>query len=186
MIKRRSQAASGIPSPNHADNIILIGMPAVGKSTLGVLLAKRLGYAFADTDLLIQTGAGATLQHIIADLGVEGFCDLEAEHVQRINPRRTVVATGGSVVYRPQAMAHLQKLGCILFLDIKLAALAERLKGMDARGVVRLPGQTIDQLFADRRPLYRRYAQITIDCTHCPPEAVLQKVLAALPTPGTH
>lgn len=162
------------------NNIILIGMPAVGKSTLGVVLAKRIGFAFTDTDLLIQTGEGLCLRDIIEKVGTEKFCDLEAAYIRQITVRQTVIATGGSVVYRPSAMTHLQNLGCIVFLDIQLKQLAHRLQEMDARGVVYMPGQTIDHLYAERRPLYQRYAHITIDCTHCSVETAVQKVLATL------
>lgn len=161
-------------------NLILIGMPAVGKSTLGVILAKRLGLAFADTDLLIQTGEGVNLSRIIENKGIEKFCDIEATYVQQLTPRKTVIATGGSVVFRASAMRHLQRLGSIVFLDIELIELAGRLKEMDDRGVVHMPGQTIDQIYAERRPLYQQYADITVDCTGCSPEETLGKVIAAL------
>ncbi len=162
------------------DNIILIGMPAVGKSTIGVLLAKRLGLAFVDTDLLIQTGEGARLEQIIAKIGLETFCDLESRYVQSLNIERTVIATGGSVIYRAQAMAHLQTLGRVFFLDIRLAPLIERLNSLDTRGVVYLPGQTIEMLYTERRPLYQRYAHTTIQCTGCAPDQVARKIAAAL------
>ena len=162
------------------NNVTLIGMPAVGKSTLGVVLAKRMGYAFTDTDLQIQTGEGESLADIIEKKGTERFCDLEAHYIQQLSTKQTVIATGGSVVYRPGAMAHLRSLGRIVFLDIGLTPLVSRLKEMDARGVVLRPGQTIDQLCAERRPLYQRYAQITIDCTHCTLDVAVWKALAAL------
>jgi shikimate kinase len=161
------------------DNLILIGMPAVGKSTAGVLLAKCMGYAFVDTDLLIQTGEQARLEQIIAKIGLEPFCDLEARYILSLAVRRTVIATGGSVIYRRQAMVHLQALGKVLFLDIALAPLIERLNSPDARGVVHLPGQTIDMLYCQRRPLYLQYAHKTIDCTHCTPEQVVGKIVTA-------
>ena len=161
-------------------NIILIGMPAVGKSTLGVLLAKRIGFGFIDTDLLIQTGEGMSLKRIIHDQGVEAFCDLEAKHIERLYAVDTVIATGGSVVYRPPAMQHLAKLGRIVFLDIDLAPLTERLNQLDQRGVVRKPGQTIGQIYAERRPLYQQYAQITVDCSHFLPDKAVREVQAAI------
>ncbi len=161
-------------------NVILIGMPAVGKSTLGVILAKRLGFAFTDTDLLIQTGEGESLSSIIEKRGTQQFCELEAHYILQLSLEATVIATGGSAVYRSEAMAHLKNLGYIVFLDIGLTPLAERLREMDGRGVVRQPGQTLDQLYAERRPLYQRYAQITVDCTHCTPEVAVRKVLAEL------
>jgi shikimate kinase len=165
-------------------NLILIGMPAVGKSTLGVLLAKRVGFAFIDTDLLIQTGEGKSLKRIIQDRGGDGFCDLEANYVQRLSTKRTVIATGGSVVYRPQAMAHLAELGTTIFLDIQFPPLSQRLKQLDNRGVIQMPGQSIAQLYTERRPLYRKYARITVDCSHCTPDEALNKLMAALQKSG--
>jgi shikimate kinase len=165
-------------------NLILIGMPAVGKSTLGVLLAKRVGFAFIDTDLLIQTGEGKSLKRIIQERGREGFCDLEANYVRRLSTKRTVIATGGSVVYRPQAMAHLAELGTLIFLDIQLALLSQRLKQLDSRGVVQMPGQSIAQLYTERRPLYRKYARVTVDCSHCTPDEALNKLVDALQENG--
>lgn len=165
---------------SSGDNLILIGMPAAGKSTIGVLLAKRLGFAFLDTDLLIQTGEQARLEQIIAKIGLQPFCDLEAGYIQKLFIGRTIVATGGSVIYRPRAMSHLQAMGKVIFLDIALAPLIHRLNSLDARGVVYLPGQTIDMLYRERRPLYQRYAQITIDCSHCTPEQVIGKIMASI------
>jgi len=165
---------------SSGDNLILIGMPAVGKSTIGVLLAKRLGFAFLDTDLLIQTGEQARLEQIIAKIGLQDFCSLEARYIRKLSARRTVIATGGSVIYRKTAMAHLQALGRIIFLDSAPAPLVQRLNSLDARGVVHLPGQTIDMLYAERRPLYQKYAHTTIDCTHCTPEAAVGRIIAAV------
>jgi shikimate kinase len=156
------------------DNIVLIGMPAAGKSTVGVLLAKRIGYAFIDTDLLIQTGENRRLQHIIHDRGMEAFCDLEAAYVKKVSARRSVIATGGSVIYRSEAMIHLQTIGNIVFLDIDLIHLKKRLDNLDARGVVRPPGQSVDSLYLERRPLYQRFAQHTLTCSDLSPEAVVQ------------
>ena len=161
-------------------NIILIGMPAVGKSTLGVLLAKRIGFGFIDTDLLIQTGEGMSLKGIIHGRGTEGFCDLEATYIQQLSTRRTVIATGGSVVYRDQAMAHLSQLGAIVFLDIQLEPLTQRLKQLDNRGVVRAPGQTIEQIYTERSPLYHKYADITVDCSHRTPDQIVNQLSVAI------
>ena len=116
------------------DNIILIGMPGVGKSTLGVLLAKTLGMTFLDTDLVIQEQEGALLRDLIADRGIEGFLDLEGEVCAHLQAHRTVVATGGSVVYRSQAMAHLRELGTVVYLKLGYRALAKRLGSLKRRG----------------------------------------------------
>lgn len=161
-------------------NIILIGMPGAGKSTIGVLLAKRLGLDFLDTDLLIQRGERRFLQQLIERRGPDEFLDLEARYIQALEPEHSIIATGGSVVYRPQAMHHLGALGTILFLDIDRTTLRRRLANLDERGVVRLPGQGIDALYAERRPLYHRYAQITIAAGGHSPEQVVQAICGRL------
>lgn len=165
-------------------NLILIGMPAVGKSTVGVLLAKRLGFTFVDTDLLIQRGEGRLLQHLISRLGPNGFCDLEAVYVQKLSTEQSVVATGGSVVYRPETMAHLASLGTIVGLFIDAGNLVSRLERLDERGVIHLPGQSIEQLYEERMPLYRRYAQINVDTTGKTPDQVVQAVWGELEQTG--
>jgi shikimate kinase len=162
------------------DNIILIGMPAVGKSTVGVLLAKRMGYGFIDTDLVIQSGEQRRLHQIIDARGMKAFCDLEASYIQRLKAQRTVIATGGSVVHRHQAMAYLDNLGIIVFLDIEPAQLKHRLMDLEERGVVFAPGQTIDDLYCERRPLYRKYSRATVSCKALPPEAVVAKLMSVI------
>jgi shikimate kinase len=163
-----------------SDTIILIGMPAVGKSTLGVLLAKILGLDFIDTDLLIQIGEKKQLQQIIQVTGVDGFCDLEERYILTLSARQAVIATGGSVVYRRSGMEHLQRLGLLCFLDIDLPSLKERLGNLESRGVARKPGQTIDRLYAERQPLYQQYAQITIPCSGLTHEQAIGKLLKAI------
>ena len=161
-------------------NVILIGMPGVGKSTVGVVLAKRLGCDFLDTDLLIQRGEGLRLQELIQRHGIEGFKDLEARYLLRLSVRETVVATGGSAVYREAAMARLRGLGLVVFLQIGLEALQARLENLDERGVVRMPGQSVAAVFAERLPLYRRHAQITIVTDGLTPEQVVNAAWEAL------
>lgn len=163
-------------------SIILIGMPGVGKSTVGVLLAKRLGLAFLDTDILIQTGERRSLQQIIAGGGMETFCDLEAGYMTRLACPGTVIATGGSVVYRARAMAHLKQLGTVVYLRIEFAALGRRLDDIDARGVVYAPGQNLSDLYQERAPLYGRHAQITVDCDGLTPDQVVGKIIASVKT----
>jgi shikimate kinase len=145
-----------------ARNIILIGMPGAGKSTVGVLLAKRLGYHFVDTDLLLQTEQGCRLQEIITRVGLDAFKKLEADQLCRLDISHAVVATGGSAIYSDRAMGHLRTLGQRVFIDIPLAELLGRVNDMDSRGLVIGPGESYEELFAERLPLYRRYAEITI------------------------
>lgn len=146
------------------DNIVLIGMPGAGKSSVGVLLAKRLGYQFVDTDLLMQGEAHCRLQQIIAHHGLTAFRELEERVACRLAPHRTVVATGGSVVYSTPAMAHLQQIGRLVWLDLPLEELQRRVRNMDSRGLVIDPGETFADLYARRTPLYRQHAELTIRC----------------------
>ncbi len=143
-------------------NIILIGMPGAGKSTVGVLLAKRLGYHFVDTDLLLQTEQQGRLQQIIARVGLAAFKELEADVLCNLETTHSVVATGGSAVYCERAMARLKKLGQLVFIDIPLTELLDRVDDMDNRGLVIGPNETYEHLYAERQPLYQQYAEVTI------------------------
>jgi shikimate kinase len=166
-------------------NIVLIGMPGVGKSTVGVLLAKRLGFAFVDTDIYLQTQEGRRLQEIIEHQGIAGFCKLEERYVRSLSGSLAggahVIATGGSVVYKHETMQDLEKAGIIIYLALALENLKTRLSGLDARGVVRAPGQSIDTLFDERGPLYLRYANLTVDCNGLDPEQVVGAIIKILP-----
>ena len=144
------------------DNIVLIGMPASGKSTVGVILAKLMAYDFIDTDLLIQRREGMPLSAIIEERGIDGFLEVEASVCRALQASRSVIATGGSVVYGAEAMAHLKTLGPVVLLDVEREALLRRLTDVQGRGVVLRPGQTVEQLYDERMPLYRRYADITV------------------------
>jgi shikimate kinase len=161
-------------------NVILIGMPGAGKSTVGVLLAKRLGVAFLDTDILMQTGQGCFLQEIIAKRGLDGFRRLEERYLLTVPPDCGVVATGGSAVYSGKAMAHLRSLGPVVYLKIGLALLRNRLGNLDERGVLRMPGQTIDMLFNERTPLYRKFADVTVSTAGVTPDQVVTAILKHL------
>ena len=145
-----------------SDNIILIGMPASGKSTVGVVLAKLLGRDFIDTDLLIQRREGLRLSEIIRLRGVDGFLAAEEAACLSVEAKNCVIATGGSVVYSPAAMAHLKAGGRAVYLEVAYDALAGRLSDIRGRGVVLRPGQTLRQLYDERTGLYRQYADLTV------------------------
>lgn len=160
----------------EAANIVLIGMPGVGKSTVGVLLAKATSRAFIDTDVVLQARAGRRLQAIIEAEGLDGFRAMEERAVLALDCRGHVVATGGSVVYSPRAMRHLKASGFTVHLHLPLPLLARRLTDLDARGVVIGSGQTLAELFAERLPLYRRWADTSIDCTGLSHEQVVEAI----------
>ena len=144
------------------DNVILIGMPGSGKSTVGVLLAKELGCGFIDTDLILQRQEGRRLEEILRDKGIEEFLDIEGRVCEALDAEQTVVATGGSVVYREVAMRHLQELGAVVYLRVALDDLAARLNDMKGRGVALREGQTLADLYRERTVLYEKYAELTV------------------------
>ena len=144
------------------DNVILIGMPASGKSTVGVILAKLLAYDFIDTDLLIQRREGRSLSEIIEGEGIDGFLDIEEAACMGLDAHRCVIATGGSAVYGASAMRHLKALGRVVFLEVGFDALCRRLSDIRARGVVLREGQSLRQLYDERDALYRRYADLIV------------------------
>jgi shikimate kinase len=145
-------------------NIILIGMPGAGKSTIGIVLAKRLGRRFLDTDVEIQVRQGRRLQDIIDRDGLSAFCEIEEQTLLALNLSDTVIATGGSVVYSEKAMTTLKRTGCMVFLDLPFEVLAGRIRDMDSRGMVIDPGESFADLYCKRLPLYRRWAELTVDC----------------------
>ncbi len=145
-------------------NIVLIGMPGVGKSTVGVLLAKATRRGFLDTDVWIQSREGRTLQEILDADGLQAFVAIEAAHILSLDVRGHVIATGGSAVYRDEAMRHLKGGGPVVYLRLPLDELDRRITNMATRGVVLAPGETLAALFERRRPLYQRWADVTIDC----------------------
>ncbi len=145
-------------------NIVLIGMPGAGKSTVGVVLAKKLGFAFLDSDLVIQSREGRLLHEIIEEQGVEKFWSIEEEANLSIDAVRTVIATGGSVIYGSKAMEHLGKNGIIIYLKLSCRKIAGRLGDLNERGVTLREGQTLETLYEERTPLYEKYAHITMDC----------------------
>lgn len=163
-------------------NVVLIGMPGAGKSTVGVLLAKATGRDFVDTDVLIQAREGASLPELIAARGPAAFLALEERHVCALRVRRSVIATGGSVVYSERAMAHLQQLGTIVYLALPTDALEARAGSLAARGVVRGPGQDLDALHRERAPLYQTWAQHTVDAA-APHDEVVRRIAALVEAP---
>lgn len=146
-------------------NIILIGMPGAGKSTIGIVLAKKIGYSFIDSDLLIQEQEGMLLHEIISQKGPDAFNKIENKVNASIFTDKTVIATGGSVVYGVEAMQHLKQLGTVIYLALPLDELQERLGNLHERGVSMREGQTLASLYEERTPLYRKYADITVDCS---------------------
>lgn len=145
-------------------NIILIGMPGSGKSTVGVVLAKMLGMTFIDGDLVIQEKTGRLLHELIEELGAEGFNELENRINASISPQNAVIAPGGSVIYGRDAMEHYKNIGKVVFLDLPLEELENRLGDLNERGVSLRDGQTLSELYSERLPLYRKYADLTINC----------------------
>ncbi len=164
----------------NKENIVLVGMPAVGKSTVGVLLAKKLGYGFIDSDIIIQTREKMTLAQIIAAKGMEEFLEIEKKHLMGIRCARHVIATGGSAVYKADAMAHLAETSRIIYLSIDLDVLMTRLSDVVARGVAMGPGKGIADLYKERTPLYDQFCDIKIDCGTKRPDQVLTAIMQNL------
>lgn len=145
-------------------HLVLIGMPASGKSTIGVMAAKFLGLDFIDTDILIQREAGCTLPAIIKARGLDGFLDFEGEIVSKTLPGLpSVIATGGSVIYRDEAMRHLKSIGTVIYLKLSCENLKKRLHALEERGVVIGGGMSFEELYAERIPLYEAYADAAIE-----------------------
>lgn len=143
-------------------NIVLIGMPGSGKSTVGVILAKTLGMDFLDGDILITQREGCTLQEILDTRGLDAFLQAEEAAVLSMDCRGTVIATGGSVPLREGAMAHLKTHGTFVYIDVPLEELTRRINNISTRGIAFAPGQTLADLYTLRTPLYRRWADITV------------------------
>ena len=147
----------------NANNVVLIGMPGAGKSTAGVVLAKLLGYRFMDSDLLIQEKEGRLLHEIISEEGLDGFIAAEERINAGIDVRKTVIATGGSVVYGASAMSHLRAIGKVIYIKLSYEEICRRLGNLEQRGVVLREGQTLKSLYEERCPLYEKYADYIVD-----------------------
>ena len=162
------------------NNIILIGMPASGKSTVGVILAKILGYNFVDADIVIQEKEGRKLAEIIETEGIDGFISIENKINSEIEVEKSVISTGGSAVYGKEAMEHYKNIGKIVYLKVSMDVLTKRLSDVKQRGVVMREGQSLVSLYNERTPLYERYADVTIDEGDKTMEEVVADLLAAL------
>ncbi|MDC7294427.1 MULTISPECIES: shikimate kinase [unclassified Butyrivibrio] len=162
------------------DNIILVGMPASGKSTVGVILAKILGYSFVDADIVIQEKEGRKLSEIIETEGIDGFIEIENRVNAGIEAQKTVIATGGSAVYGKEAMEHYKNIGRVVYLKVDMDHLTKRLNDVKQRGVVMRDGQTLISLYNERSVLYEKYADITIDEKNHSMEEVVADILAAM------
>ena len=163
-----------------SENVVMIGMPGAGKTTLGVLLAKALSRPFLDTDILIQTREGRSLREIIRTDGMDRFRSLEERHAISLDCRGHVIATGGSVVYSPRAMEHLRSNGVTLYLEISLPLLTRRVGDMDERGIVRAPDQSLALLYKERAPLYERYADLRVLCDGKVHEEIVREMVQQL------
>ena len=157
-------------------NVILIGMPGSGKSTVGVVLAKKLGYRFIDSDLVIQEKYGKLLYQLIEERGEAGFLMLENEINASITAEGAVIATGGSAVYGKEAMRHFREIGQIVYLKLPFEELEQRLGDLHERGVVLKKGYTLRDLYGERIPLYEKYADITIACEGKDIRSVMEEI----------
>jgi shikimate kinase len=162
------------------DNLILVGMPASGKSTVGVILAKVIGYDFIDSDLLIQRREGMRLPEIIEQKGIEGFIAIENEVNASIDASRSVIATGGSAIYGEEAMQHLREIGAVIYLQVDYEVIRKRLRNIRRRGVVLREGQTLQELYDERCALYEKYADLIVREGNGEIEAVVARIIRTL------
>ncbi|HLT14934.1 MAG TPA: shikimate kinase [Marinobacter sp.] len=164
----------------HRQNLVFIGMPGSGKSTVGVLVAKRLGLGFVDTDLLIQQEAGRTLQEIVDEDGYQALRHIEEQVLLALDVQGQVISTGGSAVYSEAAMRHLKASGTVVFLDISLKRVIERIGDHSSRGISRRPEQSLAELFDERFALYTRYADVTVNGEELNQDQVCEAVIKGL------
>ena len=169
---------------SEKNNIVLIGMPGAGKSTLGIVLAKIVGYDFIDADLVIQNQCDKTLQKLLDACGPEGFISVENQVLSDLKAERSVIATGGSAVYSDEAMKHLSEIGHVVYLQISYDELKSRLSDLQERGVVLKNGvgMSLHELFDERKPLYEKYAEVTVNVDDLTITAAARKVASALKT----
>ena len=161
-------------------NVVLIGMPGCGKSTLGVLLAKAMMMDFIDTDLLLQKQGGKPLQQMVDELGTEGFSEAEEQCICSLDVQNTVIATGGSVALEERAMAHLKENSVILFVKLSYESIEQRLKNISTRGIAMKKGQTLRDLYDLRQPFYHKWADLTVESDHQEIEESVERLMQAL------
>jgi shikimate kinase len=168
----------------HSSNIVLIGMPGAGKSTVGILLSRLTCRGFVDTDVLIQTSQGRALQDIVDTSGHLALRAMEEAAILGLAVRRSVIATGGSAVYSPAAMAHLKKHGIAVFLNVTLRTLGSRVRDFSTRGLAKRPDQGLEDLFAERFSLYMEYADVVLDCNYLTHDEVCAAIIKKLKDGG--
>ncbi|HWT26521.1 MAG TPA: shikimate kinase [Mobilitalea sp.] len=161
-------------------NIVLIGMPGAGKSTIGVILAKVLGYNFIDSDLLIQEQENALLKDIIAQKGQDGFLAIEDQVNRDIKTEHSIIATGGSIIYSSEAMEHLREIGIVVYIRLSYPTIENRLGNIKQRGVVLREGETLRTLYDDRCPAYEKYAHLVVDGEGLGMEELMDKIVKEL------
>lgn len=182
MSSRNTEQAELFSLPNLPEDacITFIGMAGAGKTTVGRLVARSLDWAFADSDHIIEAAFGAPLQAVADSMTKDAFIDVEAEIVCGLLFSRTVISTGGSVIYRQKTMEHLASLGPVVFLDVPMAIILERIARNPDRGLAIAPGQTVEDLFREREELYRRYATLSVSSAGLGPVETARRVLEKL------
>lgn len=158
-------------------NIVLIGMPGAGKSTIGVILAKTLGFSFCDTDLIIQKNEGHTLQEIISEKGLKYFLVKEKDIVSSLDLEQHVIAPGGSVIYHSNTIDHLKKNGLVIYLDVPYKELKKRIANMKTRGIVMSSTQSFQDIFDERATLYKKFADKTLVCNKKNMEKIVEEII---------
>jgi len=161
-------------------NIVLVGMPGCGKSTLGVILAKTIGYEFVDTDIIVQRDARKRLQDIINNEGIRSFLKREEGSLLGIVCDRSVIATGGSAVLSEAAMEHLSENGAVVYIKLSPGEIKRRITNIKTRGIACEKNETIESIFEKRSPLYEKYADITVDYEGITSEAAIEEILSAI------
>lgn len=160
-------------------NIVLIGMPGAGKSTVGVLLAKALSYDFMDTDLVIQKNTGKKLYEIIKEQGMEAFLKLENDTLKTLNVSQTIIATGGSAIFGEEAMAHLAENATIVYIKLSCEEILRRVKNIRTRGIAMKEGKTLEDVYYERIPLYEKYADVVVECDNMTIEDSVEAIMHA-------